>query len=70
MEKQIFEIPVDVMADIARVLLQSNLEHRFTDAGRESVTMQIVIPESKRKAKQSIEEIISDYNFFRYGEKE
>ena len=70
MEKQIFEIPVDVMPDVARVLLQCNLEHRFTDAGRESVTMQIIIPDSKRKAKQSIEEIISDYNFFRYGEKE
>ena len=70
MEQQIFEIPTDVIPDVTRVILQCNLEHRFMDAGRESVTMQIIIPESNHKAKHSIEEIISDYNFFRYGENE
>ena len=70
MEKQLYEIPVDVMADVARILLQGSLEHKITDAGRESITMQINIPENKYKAKQVIEEIISDYNFYRYGENE
>jgi len=70
MEKQVYEIPVDVVADIARILLQGGLEHRITDAGRESITMQITFPGNKYKAKQGIEEIISDYNFYRYGENE
>ena len=68
MENQVYEIPCDVIADVARILLQCNLEHRLIDAGHETVKMEITIPENRLKAKQHIEEIISDYNFFRYGD--
>jgi hypothetical protein len=70
MVKQTVEIPVDVMADVARVILQAGLEHRLVDAGRETVKMELQIPENKNRAMQNIEEIISDYNFFRYSNNE
>jgi len=64
------EIPTDVMADIARIILQAGLTHRLTDAGRETISMELIFSESNMKAKQQIEEIINDYNFFRYGDNE
>jgi hypothetical protein len=70
MVKKIIELPTDVMADIARVILQAGLEHRLVDAGRETVKMELPVPEHKSKAIQNIEEIISDYNFFRYSNNE
>ena len=70
MIKRTIEIPTDVMADVTRVILQAGLEHRLVDAGRETVKMELLVPENKSKALQNIEEIISDYNFFRYSHNE
>lgn len=70
MIKRTIEIPTDVMADVARLILQAGLEHRLVDAGRETVKMELHVPEHKNKAMQNIEEIISDYNFFRYSHNE
>ncbi len=70
MIKQIVEIPTDIMAEVARVILQSGIEHRLTDAGRESIKMELLIPENSSGAKQNIEELINDYNFYRYGDTE
>jgi hypothetical protein len=70
MEKQVYEIPVDIMADAARIILQGGLEHRIVDAGLETVKLEILIPESKFKSRQSLEELINDYNFYRYADSE
>jgi uncharacterized protein YuzB (UPF0349 family) len=67
-EKQIVDVPCDVMADISRIILQSNLTHCITgaDAAKNIVRMEIVIPEGKKEAKQNIYDLIDTYNFFRY----
>ena len=70
MVKQVYEIPADIVADATRIILQAGLAHRLVDTGRESIKMELLIPENRMKAKQSIEEIINDYNFFRYGNNE
>lgn len=70
MIKQVYEIPNDVMADVAHIILQAGLTHRLTDAGRESVKMELLFAENNTKAEQQIKEIINDYNFFRYGDTE
>ncbi len=70
MVKQVYEIPADIVADATRIILQAGLAHRLVDAGRESIKMELLFPENRMKAKQSIEEIINDYNFFRYGNNE
>ena len=70
MIKQVYEIPNNMMADAARIILQAGLSHRLVDAGRESIKMELLFSESHTKAKQQIEEIINDYNFFRYGDNE
>jgi len=67
-EKQIVDVPCDVMADISKVILQSNLTHRITgaDAEKNIVRMEILIPQGKKEAKQNIYELIDSYNYFRY----
>ena len=64
------EIPNDVMADVAHIILQAGLSHKITDAGRESVRMELLFDENNSKAERQIREIINDYNFFRYGDNE
>jgi len=67
-EKQIVDVPCDVMADISRIILQSNLTHRITgaDATKNIVRMEVIIPEEKKEAKKNIYDLIDTYNFFRY----
>lgn len=70
MVKQLYDIPSDVMTDIVRIILQSGLGYKLMDAGHEIIRMELTIPDNSIKAKQKIEEIIRDYNFFRYQENE
>jgi hypothetical protein len=67
-EKQIVDVPCDVMADISRIILQSNLTHRITgaDAEKNIVRLEVGIPEGKKEVKQNIYDLIDSYNFFRY----
>ncbi len=58
------------MADAARIILQAGLSYRITDAGKETITMELLFPESSAYVKQRIEQLINDYNFFRYGDNE
>lgn len=69
-EKTTLEIPADVVVDIAKIILKSGLEHRIMDCDEEKYTlrMEILFPENKQQAKENINQIIDDYNFFRYGE--
>ena len=69
-QKLVFEIPCDVMVDIAKIILKSGLDHRITGADDEknTIQMQILIPADKERAKENIGQIIEDYNFFRYGD--
>lgn len=69
MIRQVFEIPTDVMADAARLILQSGAGHRIIDAGEEYVKMELLFEESS-DVKGRMQEIINDYNHYRYGDSE
>lgn len=67
-EKAILEVPGDVMVDIARVILQADLQHRITgaDAEKNIVCMEVCISKEKESFRQNIFDIIDSHNFFRY----
>lgn len=62
-------VPIDVMIDIAQVILQAEIKHSLSDIkkGRNAIVLDLTITPNQGRAKENIESILSDYNYYRYG---
>lgn len=64
-----YTIPIEVMVDIAEIILQADIKHSLSDIkkGRNAIVLDLSIKPNQTRAKANIESILSDYNYYRYG---
>jgi len=69
-EKISYTVPLDVLLDIVQIILQSELKHTIEDYKRtkNALVLELELEPKHRKAKENIETILMDYNFYRYNE--
>ena len=70
--KTSYAIPMDVMMDIAQILLQSDIQHTITDIrkSKNAIVIEMMIEPRHRMAEENIHQILEDYNYYRYGEQQ
>ena len=70
-----FSIPLDVLTDIIKVLLQSELKNEITGANENKNFIDVKVEYQNglgfhQKAIDNIENILDDYNHYRFEEEE
>ncbi len=67
---QLYQVPLDVLLDITRIILQNNLPHRLMDIDQNkyALHLEITLPDKYHQAGKNIEDILETYHRYRYGE--
>lgn len=70
-----FSIPLDVLTDIVKVLLQAELKNEITGANENKNFVDVKVEYQNglgfhQKAIDNIESILDDYNYYRFEEEE
>ncbi len=68
-EKLSITVPVDVVMDIAQIILQSGIIHSIEDLkpAKNALVFELQLLSHHKQAKKNIFDILSEYNFYRYG---
>lgn len=71
-EKYSLVVPMDVMIDIAQIILKYGIDHCIENVklNRNAIVMEVSLPKGRTKALYNMYEIIDDYNTLRYGEEQ
>ena len=70
--KEVFVVPLDVLLDVVQIILSNNLKYAIEDMKRakNAIVLELEFEPRHDKAQQNIQEILDDYNYYRYGEEQ
>lgn len=68
-EKISINVPVDVVMDIAQIILQAGIAHSIEDIklSKNALVFELQLLPHHKQAKKNIFDIINEFNFYRYG---
>lgn len=68
-EKISIIVPVDVVMDISQIMLQAGIAHSIEDVkpAKNALVFELQLLPHHKQAKKNIFDILSEYNFYRYG---
>lgn len=64
-----YTVSLDILLDIVKIILQEDISHSIRDIkeSKSAVVLELALLPLHEKAKENIEQILNDYNYYRYG---